>query len=105
MFNYIKKIQKRRASKVRNKIIIFSLISGVISAITALFFSSEENRQKVAEGTKVACQKIKETSLKAKEEIQKDIEKISQLAQEEGKKISSKFQRLQKQKEKEEELD
>jgi 3-polyprenyl-4-hydroxybenzoate decarboxylase len=97
MFCLLKKFQKRRARNVRNKIILFSIISGFFSAITAIFFSSEENRKKVSKGVKIVGQKVKEASIKAKEEIEKDIEKISQLAKEESEKLSSKFKRLKKQ--------
>jgi hypothetical protein len=101
MFDIVKKIQevkKERQAKTRNKIILFSLISGVISAVTAVFFSSEENRQKVAKAAKDATKKAKELSEEAKVRFEEGRENFSQMAKENGEKfagdLSNKFRRL-----------
>jgi gas vesicle protein len=101
MFDIVKKIQevkKERQVKTRNKIILFSLISGVISAVTAVFFSSEENRQKVAKAAKDAAKKAREVSEEAKVRFEEGRENFSQMAKENGEKfagdLSNKFRRL-----------
>ena len=60
---FIKQKQIQKQKQVR-KIFFFSTVSAIIGAVFAAFFSSKENREKLASATKKASEKIKEDSEK-----------------------------------------
>jgi gas vesicle protein len=93
MLNILKKVKRRRAADTRNKVIIFSAISAVISAVSAWFFSNEDNRKTVVKKAKQAGDQIQKTSNKAAQEAKKTAGKISEFAKKEAKLISEKIQK------------
>ena len=90
LVHYIKKIKRRKEAQKRNKIIAFSIFSGIVSGITAWFFSNKENRENTVKLGKKLGSQVKEKSLDLKELSQKEMSKLGSYMQNQAGQIKKK---------------
>jgi hypothetical protein len=62
MFNYLENQKRKQKRTQKARIIFFSFMSSVVTAVIAIFFSQKENREKVVTGAKDLSRKAKDTT-------------------------------------------